>query len=63
MIAPGSPAEQDPGHSSVLPGAAWEARGDYRDAELHYLRTLEDRAAPPERRARAMHPAENRIRL
>lgn len=31
VIAPGSPAEQDPANSTVLPGAEWEARGDYRD--------------------------------
>ncbi len=31
VIAPGSPAERDPAHSSIAPGAQWEARGEYGD--------------------------------
>lgn len=45
----------DPGLVAFNAAAVRAARGDYRDAELHYLRTLEDRAAPPERRAKAMY--------
>ncbi len=45
----------DPGLVAFNAATVRVARGDYRDAELHYLRTLDDRAAPPERRARASY--------
>ena len=49
VIAPGSPAEQDPANSTVLPGAEWEARGDYRDIryEVEVLNVAEPVRPPP----------------
>jgi len=31
VIAEGSPAQADPAHSSITPGATWESRGEYGD--------------------------------
>lgn len=31
VVAPDSPAQQDPAYSSIEPGTSWESRGDYND--------------------------------
>jgi|SRR5581483_5886237 len=43
----------DPGLVSFNKAAVLFGRGDFRDAELHYARVLEDRACSPERAAKA----------
>lgn len=43
----------DPGLVAFDAAAALVARGEFREAELHYVRALDDRAAPPDRRAKA----------
>lgn len=43
----------DPGLVAFNKGAVLFARGEYRDAELHYARVLKDRACPPDRAAKA----------
>lgn len=45
----------DPGLVAFNAAAALFDRGEYREAEVHYLRALDDRAAPPARRARALY--------
>src|SRR5437764_1533115 len=45
----------DPGLVAFDTAAVLFAKGEYRDAELHYVRALDDRAAPPERRAKALY--------
>src|SRR3954466_13149361 len=45
----------DPGLVAFNRAAALFEQGEYRDAELHYLRALDDKAAPPDRRARALY--------
>lgn len=43
----------DPGLIAFNRAAVLFRKGDFRDAELHYARVLEDRACPPDRAARA----------
>jgi len=43
----------DPGLVAFNRATILFRRGEFRDAELHYTRTLEDRACPPDRAARA----------
>src|SRR5688572_15489442 len=45
----------DPGLVAFNAAAALFDQGEYREAELHYLRALDDRAAPPDRRAKALY--------
>lgn len=45
----------DPGLVAFNAAAVRVARGEFREAELNYLRTLDDREAPPERRAKALY--------
>jgi naphthoate synthase len=42
VVAEGSPALTDPAHSSIVPGATWESRGDYTDIRYE-VSTGEDR--------------------
>jgi naphthoate synthase len=42
VVAAGSPALTDPAHSSIVPGATWESRGDYTDIRYE-VSTGEDR--------------------
>src|SRR5438128_8324322 len=43
----------DPGLVAFNRAAVLFQRGEFREAELHYMRVLEDKACPPERAARA----------
>ena len=43
----------DPGLVAFNKGAVYFARGEFREAELHYARVIEDKACPPERAAKA----------
>jgi len=45
----------DPGLVAFNAAAVRMVREEYRDAELHYLRVLDDREAPLERRAKALN--------
>jgi hypothetical protein len=45
----------DPGLVAFNRAAVAVQTGDPREAELHYIRTLDDRAAPPDRRAKALY--------
>lgn len=45
----------DPGQVAFLQGAILAHRGDYRGAELHYRRVLDDTACPQDRAARAWY--------
>jgi tetratricopeptide (TPR) repeat protein len=45
----------DPGLAAFNRAAVLVARGAYRDAELHYIRTLADAAIPTERRQKALY--------
>lgn len=45
----------DPGLVAFNQAAVLFEQGEYREAEVHYLRALDDRAAPPGRRARALY--------
>lgn len=44
----------DPGLVAFNRAAVLFARGEFRDAELHYLRSLADASVPPDRRKRAL---------
>lgn len=43
----------DPGLVAFNKAAVLFQRGEFRDAELHYIRVLDDKACPPDRAARA----------
>src|SRR5262245_10932041 len=45
----------DPGLVAFNTAAVLFEQGEYRDAELHYVRALDDKAAPPDRRAKALY--------
>lgn len=45
----------DPGLVAFNKATVLMQKGDVRDAELHYLRALDDQAAPTERRAKALY--------
>ncbi len=45
----------DPGLVAFNKGAVAVQKGEMREAELNYMRALDDRAAPPDRRARALY--------
>jgi hypothetical protein len=45
----------DPGLVAFNEAALYVQTGDVREAELHYLRTLDDAAAPRDRRAKALY--------
>jgi tetratricopeptide (TPR) repeat protein len=45
----------DPGLVAFNEAAVYLQVGELREAELHYLRTLDDAAAPPDRRAKALY--------
>lgn len=45
----------DPGLVAFNEGVAFAVRGEFREAEVRFLRALDDRAAPTERRARASY--------
>lgn len=45
----------DPGLVAFNKGAASFLRGDWREAEAGFTRSLDDRACPPERRAKALY--------
>lgn len=45
----------DPGLVAFNKATVLMQKGEVRDAELHYLRALDDQAAPPERRAKALY--------
>jgi tetratricopeptide (TPR) repeat protein len=45
----------DPGLVAFNRAAALFEQGEYREAEVHYLRALDDKAAPPDRRAKALY--------
>jgi tetratricopeptide (TPR) repeat protein len=46
---------QDPGLVAFNRAAVAVQKGEVREAELNYLRALDDRAAPPDRRAKALY--------
>jgi tetratricopeptide (TPR) repeat protein len=45
----------DPGLVAFNRAAALFEQGEYREAEVHYLRALDDKAAPADRRAKALY--------
>src|SRR5262249_38270251 len=45
----------DPGLVAFNKATVLMQRGETREAELHYLRSLDDLAAPPDRRAKALY--------
>jgi tetratricopeptide (TPR) repeat protein len=55
LYAAASERTTDPGLVAFNEAAVYLQTGDVREAELHYLRTLDDAAAPPDRRAKALY--------
>src|SRR5687768_5454579 len=55
LYAAAAERTDDPGRVAFNAAAALFDQGEYREAEVHYLRALDDRAAPPDRRAKALY--------
>jgi tetratricopeptide (TPR) repeat protein len=55
LYSAASERAEDPGQVSFNQGIAHAHQGNYREAELCFLRALDDRESPPDRRAKALY--------